>query len=280
MKKLVDFLAVKINCDPDFRDILIAELSFLNYDSMMETDEGLEAYIKAGDFDEKALEGLKSQYVTANITYQLEEVAERNWNEEWENNYAPISVEDKVLVRATFHKSESDYPYEIVINPRMSFGTGHHATTYLMLKNQLEIDHAGKRVLDAGCGTAILAIMAEKRGATDIIAYDNNTWSTENAPENISLNHCEHVQVMEGTIDSLDLSGTFDIILANINKNVLLQEMPSYVNYLSQEGIIVFSGFYEKDEHELIKKARNLGLSQQNKELKDGWSSLVFIKSK
>jgi len=277
---VVDYLNVKFSCKPDFTEILIAELSMLDYDSMMETDSGLEAYIKPEKFNENDIKDLINQYQEVSpISYEIEEVKERNWNEEWEKNYEPIKVDDKVLVRSTFHEVDVSVPYEVIINPRMSFGTGHHATTYLMIKNQLEIDHKGKRVLDAGCGTAILAVMAEKLGAADVIAYDNSSWSTENAPENVELNNCKHIQVLEGTIDTLNLEGTFDIILANINRNVLLDEMPQYIEHLSDRGLIVFSGFYEINEEDLRNAAKSSGLQLETKHTRDGWSSLVFLKN-
>lgn len=275
---VVDYLSVNISCKPEFTEIIIAELAELNYDSMMETDAGLEAYIKPAVFNEEDLKTLFKRYKQAEISYTVEEVQERNWNEEWEKNYDPISVEDKILVRATFHQALPEVEHEIIINPRMSFGTGHHDTTYLMLKSQLEIDHKNKRVLDAGSGTGILAIMAEKLGANDIIAYDNNSWSAENAPENVGLNHCKHIKVMEGTIDTLNLNGQFDIILANINKNVLLDEMSSYIDYLNANGTLLLSGFYKQDEEDMINAARNNQLELISKATRNNWCSLRFQK--
>ncbi|MTI19514.1 50S ribosomal protein L11 methyltransferase, partial [Fulvivirga sp. RKSG066] len=266
-------------CESDFTEILIAELSELGYDSMMETDNGLEAYIKPVFFNRDSIEALVKKYPQAHITYDIEEVVERNWNEEWEKNYDPIHVDKDILVRATFHKQEPDFPYEIVINPRMSFGTGHHDTTYLMLKNQLGVDHENKRVIDAGCGTGILAIMAEKLGAKEVVAYDNNSWSTENAPENIELNDCNNIEVQEGTIDTINLEGVYDIILANINKNVLLEEMPLYVKNIKSKGHIIFSGFYETDAEDLKSAASQHKLELQHAATRNQWCSLVFRKN-
>ena len=205
-------------------------------------------------------------------------VVSRNWNEEWEKNYDPIVVEDKIYVRATFHKEDNSFPYEIIINPRMSFGTGHHATTWLMLKNQMRVDHKGKTVLDAGTGTAILAIMAEKLGAREVIAYDNNSWSIENAPENVSLNHCRNIEIMEGTIGSLRLGRRFDLILANINKNVLLSETGQYADHLVDGGKLILSGFYEQDDQSIIDCAASSGLELIHSGHRNDWSSLVFVK--
>lgn len=275
---VVDYLSVNISCKPEFTEILVAELAELDYDSMMETEAGLEAYIKPAAFNEDDLKAIFARYKQAEISYSVEEVQERNWNEEWEKNYDPISVEDKILVRATFHQPRPEVEHEIIINPRMSFGTGHHDTTYLMLKNQLEIDHRSKRVIDAGSGTGILAIMAEKLGASEVIAYDNNAWSAENAPENVELNNCANITVLEGTIDTLNLKGKFDIILANINKNVLLEEMNSYVNHLSEGGILLLSGFYEKDEEDMVMAANSHQLNLTGKAVRNNWCSLRFQK--
>ena len=245
---------------------------------MLETDSGVEAYILEDMFDPAKIEGLINRYTARQISYSVEKIATRNWNEEWEKNYEPILVEDKCIVRATFHEPAPELPYEIIINPRMSFGTGHHATTYLMLQQQMELDHKGKRVLDAGCGTAILAVMAEKLGASDIIAYDNNSWTIENAPENLTLNGTNNVQILEGTIDTLNLDGKFDIILANINKNVLLDEMQDYVSYLNDPGVLIISGFYSYDENELIGLAESLDLILSKSLRRNDWSSLRFEK--
>lgn len=272
------FLKVAINCQSDFIEIFIAELSDLNYDSMLETEVGLEAYIKKDHFEEQELLNLQEKYSTADLTYKIEEVVEKNWNEEWERNYDPIRVEDKILVRATFHEPDPAVEYDLLITPKMSFGTGHHATTYLMLKHQLEVDHKNKRVLDAGCGTAILAVMAEKLGAADIVAYDIDSWSVENAPENVALNNCEHIQVLEGTIESAGIEGEFDIILANINKNVLLQEMPEYEQHLKVGGTIIFSGFYTSDDNDIKGRARECNFIFQKGAERNDWSSLIFEK--
>ncbi|WP_237390636.1 50S ribosomal protein L11 methyltransferase [Fulvivirga sediminis] len=279
MSKGIEFISVKLSCEEAFIEIVVAELGELGYNSMMETDAGVEGYIEEKNFNEQDINDLISRYSeVTTITYEVEEVVSRNWNEEWEKNYDPISVDKSCLVRATFHKPDPSFKYEIIINPRMSFGTGHHATTYLMLKTQMELDHADKRVLDAGCGTAILAVMAEKLGAKEVIAYDNNSWSTENAPENVELNECKNITVKEGTIATLGLEGTFDIILANINKNVLLDEMESYSTYLHSGSTLVLSGFYDYDKEDIVKRADSVGLEFRSQKDRNSWVALVFIK--
>ena len=256
---LTDYIGVSFHCTEGFKEILIAELGALGFESMLEKETGIEAYILNDEYNPGDIEELINRYDTQQITYTVEKVATRNWNEEWEKNYEPIIVEDKCIVRATFHDPVDNFPIQIIINPRMSFGTGHHATTYLMLQQQMELDQKGKRVLDAGCGTAILAVMAEKLGASEVIAYDNNTWTIENAPENLSLNNTKNVQILEGTIGTLNLQGKFDIILANINKNVLLDEMKDYVSYLNDPGVLILSGFYSQDENDLCGLAGDVG---------------------
>ena len=276
--KPAEYLNVVISCHPDYTEILVAELSVAGFDSMMETESGLEAYILKDDFNEADVTALQERYPEAGLSYQVDKVIERNWNEEWEKNYDPIRVDDDILVRATFHEPDPSVKYELVINPRMSFGTGHHATTYLMLKSQLDIDHAGKKVLDAGCGTAILAVMAEKLGASEVLAYDNNAWSTENAPENIELNSCSHVKIQEGIISTIDANPPYDIILANINRNVLLEEIPAYVSHLSDGGTLLLSGFYTEDESQIQETAEGAGLQLQSKRERNNWSCMRFVK--
>ena len=273
---LTDYIGIQFHCTEPYIEIMVAEMDKFGAESMMEVADGLEVYLEESHFKQARLDKVMDKYKDAGITYTITRVATRNWNEEWEKNYDPIQVGDQCLVRASFHPAVPDVPYEIVINPRMSFGTGHHATTWLMLSRQLNLDHSGKRVLDAGCGTGILAIMAEKRGASEVVAYDNNSWTIENAPENVELNQCKVIEIREGTIETVNLSGKFDIILANINKNVLLEEMSSYVSYLAQPGVLILSGFYEDDSPDLEVKAKSLGLTIRDRASKNDWMALVF----
>lgn len=276
--KPTQYIEVKFSCSEDFKEILIAELYASGFDSMMETEEGIDAYVLVEEYDAKVLNQLTAKYKEASISYSTSEFENKNWNEEWEKNYDPIVVEDKCLVRATFHKTFGNYPYEIIITPKMSFGTGHHSTTYLMLKHQMGTDHEDKRVLDAGCGTAILAVMAEKLGAKEVIAYDIDDWSIENAPENVALNDCKNIQVLGGTIATIDLQGEFDIILANINKNVLLDELEAYSTFTKSGGTVILSGFYKHDNDDLVAKGNQFGLELIGQNEKNDWSSLIFVK--
>lgn len=276
--KPTQYIEVKFTCSEEFKEILIAELYTSGFDSMMETDEGIDAYVLVEEYDPEVLNQLTEKYKEASISYSTSEFENKNWNEEWEKNYDPIVVEDKCLVRATFHESFGDYQYEIIITPKMSFGTGHHSTTYLMLKHQMGIDHQDKRVLDAGCGTAILAVMAAKLGAKEVIAYDIDEWSIENAPENVALNNCDNIKVLGGTIETIDIQGEFDIILANINKNVLLDELEAYTKFTKVGGTVVLSGFYVNDNDDLIARANEYGLQLVGQNEKNDWSSLIFVK--
>jgi ribosomal protein L11 methyltransferase len=268
---------IQIACPEDFRDILIAELSQLQgYDSFMETDEGFEAYVEVSLFDEATLIQVFNRFPAVSISYALHEVAEKNWNVEWESNFEPIIVEDQCLVRATFHKIPKKYPYEIIIDPKMAFGTGHHATTYLMLNWQLELNHQGKVVMDAGCGTGILSVMAHQRGAAEILAFDNNEWAVENSKENFDINKCNQIRLFQGTVADVDSIKKFDIILANINRNVLLEEMDDYVHLLYPNGTLVLSGFFQEDAPLIIERANETGLKVVGKRIKDRWCSILL----
>jgi ribosomal protein L11 methyltransferase len=208
-----------------------------------------------------------------------DKVHKENWNEEWEKNVDPVMVGDQCIIRAEFHKIEKKYPYEIIITPKMSFGTGHHQTTYLMVRNQLSIDHRDKRVMDAGCGTAVLAILASKRGAKSVEAFDIDEWSIENGRENVIKNNCENIRIRQGTILDFTWPTPFDIILANINKNVLMKEMGTYSKQLVTRGLLVLSGFYEGDIPDLVREAKQQGLQLQQQDEKEQWASLVLQKN-
>jgi ribosomal protein L11 methyltransferase len=275
----MSFLEIKISCPSGLSEILIAELSSSGYNSFLETDEGLNAYIEEDIFSEELLKEIIRKY-RGKIKYEKIFLENKNWNEEWEKNFEPVVVAGKCRIRASFHPSDPSYTYDIVINPKMSFGTGHHETTSLMIENQLEIDHAGKKVLDAGGGTGILAVMASKLGASDVLAYDIEDWAFENMKENCNLNLCRNIKTAQGTIKDLKLlPETYDIILANINRNVLLEEIPSYSQVLKQDGFLVLSGFYEEDISELKNVARHSSLKFLGVKTKNRWASLAFQKN-
>lgn len=269
---------LQVVCDPSFTEILMAEVAEAGFDTFMETEKGFEAYTEQNRFDKRRLQEIKHKYagLTPIIFFQ-DRIEKKNWNEEWERNYEPIIVEDTIIVRAEFHKPAKPYPYEIIITPRMSFGTGHHQTTYLMLKAQLAIDHKNKVVMDAGTGTAVLAIMATKRGAKRVEAFDIDDWSVENATDNIGINQCHTtVGIRKGKISDLTFEDSFDLILANINKNILVEEMHHYAAHLNGNGQLLLSGFYEADIPELLREAQRYGLKQVTTEVRDTWACLLL----
>ncbi len=266
-------------CEPDYAEILMAEISEAGFDTFLETETGFEAYVELENYDKEYLQSIKDKYVTqTSIVFYQDRIQKKNWNEEWEKAYEPIIVEDTCLVRASFHTLPKTYQYEIIITPKMSFGTGHHQTTYLMLKNQLTMDHSNKRVMDAGCGTAILSIMAAKLGAKEVEAFDIDEWSVENGKENIEVNGCTNIRHQQGKLNELTFSGTFDIILANINKNVLLEELVLYQQYLSANGLLLLSGFYTEDIPDLVAAALPYGLTEVQHDNRENWAALLLKK--
>ncbi|KOY85427.1 50S ribosomal protein L11 methyltransferase [bacterium 336/3] len=257
-------------------ELLIAELADLGFESFVENENALQAYIASDIFDDQSVKELQNQY---EFTYTYQHLQKVNWNEEWEKNYQPVEIIDKVRIRAVFHEPNPNFTYEILITPKMSFGTGHHETTSLMVEHQLGISHQNKTVLDAGCGTGVLAIMAHFLGANDIEAFDNDDWAVENTQENIELNQCSHIKAYLGTIETVDTNRKFDIILANINRNVLLNDIPSYASLLVKDGYLLLSGFYEVDIDDILAVAQTSGLELVSKKSKNNWVSLVCKKN-
>lgn len=258
------------------RDILLAMLDNMGYDSFQETPEGLKAYILEDDFNKEELESLflfsSDEW---DISYSVDKLENKNWNEEWETNYEPIRIDDQVHIRAPFHASQGDVPLEILITPKMSFGTGHHQTTRLMTKLMLQMDFSGKKVLDMGTGTGILAIVAEKRGATSIDAIDNFEWAVENTAENAQANDCEKITAIHG--DAAALEGrSYDAVVANINRNVLLEDMKTYRSTLSEGGDLLISGFFEVDFKQLDEQATSMGARLVNKITEERWTACHY----
>lgn len=261
-----------------FRDILIASLSEAGFESFMETETGLQAFIPESSFDSSfpdQLELLKGDL--AAVSYQVETIAEQNWNAVWESDFHPIEVGDKCRIRAPFHASR-DVPYEIIVAPKMSFGTGHHETTWLMMKQMLDLEIAGKSVLDMGTGTGVLAILAAKMGSAEVVAIDNDSHAFENAIENVALNQPVDIAVEKGAADQIN-GRTFQVILANINKNVLLHDMQTFTDALEKEGELLLSGFFESDVTDLVRKAETCGLRLHRKSEKNHWAVLELQKN-
>ena len=275
----MDFIEVAIKAPQDFTDILTAELSEVGYDTFMDTETGFNAYITEDIFDENDLmEVLEKYNGLAEISFETNVIAKQNWNEEWEKNFEPLIIGNQVSVRASFHPRPENVQYDIVINPKMTFGTGHHETTTLMIENQLTVDHKGKRVLDMGTGTGILAIMACKLGASEVVGVEIEDWSVENSLENAALNDCPDIQVHLGDVTVVENDQPYDIVLANINRNVLLADMPAYTALLKSGGPLVLSGFYTEDLPILQEKATEFGLIFESDRTKNNWVSAIFRK--
>lgn len=256
---------------PEQKNILIAQLSDAGFEGFEETENGLEAFINKKNFDKPLLEKICFKY---QIQFKEKTVEDINWNQLWESNFQPVIVKDFVAVRADFHEPVNEVEHEIIITPKMSFGTGHHATTYMMIEQMKEIDFRGKDVFDFGTGTGILAILAEKLGAGKIFAVDIDDWSIENALENTERNHCQKVFIEKDS--SPVAENKFDIILANINKNVILENLTSLRNQLTEPGILLVSGILETDKDEIVKAAKNLKLQVEKELIRNNWICLRF----
>lgn len=259
------------------REVLVVELAERGFESFVETDNGLKAYIQQDQFTPELLEGL----MTAEIPEQWMEVVtvvilDQNWNAEWESSFDPIIVDEQCLIRAPFHATEQVFPYTITIEPKMSFGTGHHATTHLIVSAMLPMDCTGMTVLDMGCGTGVLAILAEMRGAKNIDAIDIDEWAYENAIENVERNGCTHIRTIQGGAEAIPADARYDLILANINRNILTRDMHHYVGHINPEAAILFSGFYESDQPEIRKCAEALGLKFVASRSRQEWTMMHF----
>lgn len=260
-------------------DILITSLCDIGFDSFVETEQGTCAYIPENLFSEnKILENALFKNPAFKISYSCRNIPSQNWNIEWEKNFEPVKVSKQCLIRAPFHEPSKDITYEIIIEPKMSFGTGHHETTTLMAQTMLSMDFSGikdKNVLDMGCGTGVLAILAAKMGAKKVTAIDNDQWAYTNTCENIQINDCNEIQVTMGNAELLK-GLKFNTILANINKNILLNDLPVYYQSLEKDGNLLMSGFFTTDTPEIKAKSEFLGLKFRKETIKNNWSILHF----
>lgn len=257
-------------------EILIAELGETAFESFAETENGVSAYVQKDLWDENILNDiqiLKSDDFKTDYTF--EEIEQVNWNEEWEKNFEPIAVDNTCYVRAPFHEKRN-VKYDIVIEPKMSFGTGHHETTFMMIQHLLETDLTGKSTLDMGCGTAILAILAEMKGALPIDAIDIDNWCYLNSIENAERNNCKHISVYEGDAELLK-GKKYDVIIANINRNILLNDMQQYADSLNKDGVLFLSGFYEEDIPFIDSSCTEKGLTFIKKQQKNNWVALKYV---
>ena len=257
-------------------EIIIAELGYAGFESFVETEDGVTAYIQKEEWHKDILNSIQILgSAEFEITYSFEEIAQTNWNAEWEKNFNPIIVDDRCTVRAPFHKVPKT-EYDIIIEPKMSFGTGHHETTHMMIQHILDTDFKNKTVLDMGCGTGILAILAEMRGAKHVDAIDIDNWCYLNSLENVERNHCHNIDVFEGEV-SLLINHKYDIILANINRNILLKDISTYAKHLKEKGTLFVSGFYDNDI-KMIEEECNKSMLKLVKKLdRNNWVSLKFL---
>ncbi|WNW02994.1 50S ribosomal protein L11 methyltransferase [Tenacibaculum sp. HL-MS23] len=258
-------------------EILIAELGEVGFESFVENENGVTAYIQKNDWKENLLENvfiLKSDAFSINFKHN--EIAQTNWNAEWEKNFNQIQVDDLVSIRAPFHENPN-LKYDIVIEPKMSFGTGHHETTHMMVQHLINLDVTNKKVLDMGCGTGILAIFAEMKGANPIDAIDIDAWCYENSLENVQRNGCENITVYEGD-SSLLTNKKYDIIIANINRNILLSDMEIYASCLNKNGVLLLSGFYKEDISIIDAEVSKHGLTLNKTINRNNWVALQYQK--
>ncbi|MCG1035934.1 50S ribosomal protein L11 methyltransferase [Polaribacter sargassicola] len=258
-------------------EILIAELGNVGFESFVENESGVTAYIQKGEWNEDVLKDifvLNSNEFS--IEYNKKEVEQTNWNQEWEKNFTPIQVDNLVSIRAPFHENPN-LKYDIVIEPKMSFGTGHHETTHMMVQHLINLDLANKKTLDMGCGTGILAIFAEMKGANPIDAIDIDNWCYENSLENVARNNCKNISVYEGDSSLLN-NKKYDVIIANINRNILLMDMEVYTNCLNKNGILLLSGFYKEDISIIDEEVSKYNLKLETFIERNNWVAVKYSK--
>ncbi|SHJ19062.1 50S ribosomal protein L11 methyltransferase [Aquimarina spongiae] len=256
-------------------EILIAELGYAGFESFVETEEGIQAFIQKEEWNEQILDGIHVlQSAEFKITHTFEEIEQVNWNSEWEKNFNPIVVDGVCSVRAPFH-DQPDTDYDIIIEPKMSFGTGHHETTHMMIQHLLRIDLNDKKVLDMGCGTGVLAILAEMRGASPIDAIDIDNWCYLNTIENVERNHCVAITAYEGDV-TLIKDKKYDLIIANINRNILLNDIPRYAQSLSDKGTLLLSGFYKEDLPVITEACDQQGFQFVNNFDRNNWIAASY----
>ena len=274
-----ELLFTTITTEDYQQDLLINTLGEIGFDTFEELEFGFKAYIPVDDFDRAVLdEALEAYRDMFTFSYEVILIPQKNWNEVWESNFEPIAIKDKIFVRATFHEPRPEFEFEIVIDPKMAFGTGHHQTTSMMLELLLENDMAGKKVLDMGCGTGILAIMASKLGAKEITAIDYDPVCYDSTIENAQLNGIQNITALCGSKEVIP-GEQFDVILANINRNILLDQMQRYSEVLKPDGELYLSGFYETPDLDIIMdEARKYGIKYIIHKLNNNWVAAKFIK--
>jgi ribosomal protein L11 methyltransferase len=268
-------------CTETVNDVVSALAGEIGFESFVECPEGVQAYIQQPLFDEEALRQMVADFPLpdASVTYTAQEAEDKDWNEEWEKNFfQPIVIGDRCCIHSTFHHDTPRTEYEILINPQMAFGTGHHETTSSIIAELLEADLQGKSVLDMGCGTSILAILASMRGASRVTAIDIDDWCVNNSRDNIALNHRDNITVELGDARILAGREPFDVVIANINRNILLADMPAYAEVMHSGSTLFMSGFYVDDIPVIRQKAESLGFRFEHHREKNRWVAVMFVK--
>ena len=262
-----------------FSEVLTAELAEIGFESFIETETGILGYSQQKEFNEKTVAQCIAEIILhgCEIKYDFKIIPAQNWNKSWEDSFEPIVIDNRCIIRAPFHSLNSKVEYDIVIEPKMSFGTGHHETTSMMAVELLDLDVKEKDLLDMGCGTSVLAILAKMKGATYVCAIDNDEWAYANSKENCLLNNCEEIDVKLGDADLLKPE-KFDVILANINRNILLKDMGKYVKTLKKDGQLLMSGFFTVDVDSISACAKQLGLTRVDVKTMNNWALTHFMK--
>ena len=267
-------------CNETATDILSALTAETGFESFVECEGGMQAYVQQSLFDEEALKNIITDFPIPDteITYTITEPEDKDWNQEWEKNFfQPIVIDNRCVIHSTFHKDYPKAEYDIVINPQMAFGTGHHETTSSILGELLDVDLKGKSVLDMGCGTSILAILASMRGADPVTAIDIDDWCVNNSRDNIALNNINNITVELGDASLLEGRKPFDVIIANINRNILLNDMAAYTACMHKGSEIYMSGFYVQDIDAIRSKGESLGLKFVHYREKNNWAAVKLI---
>lgn len=276
------YYEVKFNISPyseDAGDVLSALLADIGFETFYPSTDGLTAYIQQSLFREEELRGIVEEFIfpAVSLSYHVEEAPDEDWNQTWENEgFAPIVIDDLLCVHDTKHTDVPPCRYDIIINPRMAFGTGTHPTTRQILHHLCSTPLQGKRIVDAGCGTGVLGILCALRGAQHIFSYDIDLWSVENTRINAQLNQVDNLTVREGNVSVLPQDSDYDLLVANINRNILLSDMPRFARALTADGRMLLSGFYEADAPMLIEKGKDLGFSPELQQSSDGWAMLLL----
>ena len=251
--------------------IVIAQLSEIGFDGFLEEYNSLKAYSKQGEYVEEDLNIILNSH---NLTYSLSILEEENWNLVWESNFSPVQVDDFVGIRANFHPPMKGFMHELVITPKMSFGTGHHATTYTVMQLMRKINFEHKQVFDFGTGTGILAILAERLGAAKVLAVDNDPWCIENAQENISINNCKSIDIQ--LVDTVNAAWKFDVVIANINRHIIEANLASLPAIVVKGGVLILSGLLQTDEIDILAACNLLGFTHRETLVKDGWIAIYL----